>query len=348
MVAPGLSRANTYAQVTAGDGWVTAQSATTDATGRAATNWYLGPKPGTEQTLRAAAGGLSVTFSATAEPLVAGTTYYGASQFVEFTPGDLPLVVSAPHGGLLEPASIPTRSASGAVTVRDTNTEELARQIAESFTAQTGAAPHTIIMRLRRTKLDANREITEAAEGNEQAARAWREYHGFIVAAREQVAAEYSRGFYIDLHGHGHEIQRLELGYLLSANDLAANDDALNSSAFILRSSIRNLAGAGGASHAALLRGADALGTLFEANGFPSVPSASQPYPNPGEAYFTGGYNTRRHSSREGGPIDGVQVEANFTGVRDTATNRETFANALVHVMREYLAVHYDIVIGSG
>lgn len=335
-------------QVTAGGGWVSTETVTTDAAGRASTAWYMGPKPGTGQQLRAAAeGGLSVTFIATATPLESGTTYRGARDYVEFTAGDLPLIVSAPHGGTLEPASIPNRSVTGAVTVRDTNTDLLAEQIAETFATRTSGLPHTVIVRLRRTKLDANREIVEAAEGNAEAERAWREYHGFIEAAREHVIADHGRGFYIDLHGHGHAIQRLEFGYLLSAEDLRSSDAELNSTGFIMRSSIRTLAGSDGASHAALLRGDDAPGTLFEANGFPSVPSAAQPYPNPGEAYFTGGYNTRRHSSREGGPIDGVQIEANFTGVRDTAPNREAFANALVDVIREYLAVHYDIMIGS-
>lgn len=334
-------------QVTAGDGWVSAETVTTDASGRASTAWYMGPKPGIDQQLRvAAAGGLAVTFSATAEPLETGTTYSGANGYVEFRAGDLPLIVTAPHGGTLTPASIPDRDATGAVVVRDTNTELLAAEIAETFGARTGESPHTVIVHLRRTKLDANREIVEAAEGNAEAERAWREYHGFIEAAREHVTAEHGRGLYIDLHGHGHAIQRLELGYLLSGSDLVSSDEVLNSSSVVQLSSVRNLAQTGPTSHAELIRGADAFGTLFEANGYPAVPSADQPHPD-GAPYFTGGYNTRRHSSRDGGPIDGVQIEANYDGVRDSSASRQAFASALVDVIREYFAAHYDIIMGS-
>jgi hypothetical protein len=296
--------------VTAGDGWVAPETATTDGAGNASTTWYLGPRPGTAQSLRASlAGGINATFTATADPLVAGTKYTGALQYVDFTAGTLPLIVSAPHGGTLQPASIPNRTGPNASTVRDANTEVLAEDIHAAFATRTGGTPHTIIVRLHRIKLDANREIVEAAEGNPIAERTWREYHGFIEAAREAVLAQHGRGFYIDLHGHGHAIQRLELGYMLSASELAGTDAALNAPAMVQKSSIRTLATAGPRTHAELLRGQHSLGTLLEARGFPSVPSTQQP--NPGsDPYFSGGYNTGRHSSRNGGTIDGVQIEA--------------------------------------
>jgi hypothetical protein len=78
---------------------------------------------------------------------------------------------------------------------------------------------------------------------------------------------------------------------------------------------------------------------LFEAEGFPAVPSASTPNPA-GNPYFDGGYNTGRHGSRDGGPISGVQVETHFVGVRDTQASREAFASALASVLAEYLALH--------
>jgi hypothetical protein len=331
--------------VTAGGGWVTDATAATDAAGQAGTTWYLGPRPGETQTLSASAtGGLQATFTATGDPLVPGTTYYGANQYVEFRAGDLPLIVSAPHGGTLQPATLPNRSGPNATTVRDTNTDILAEDIGDAFATRTVGRPHVIIVRLHRVKLDANREIVEAAEGNRIAERTWHEYHGFIEAAAAQVSASRGRGFYIDLHGHGHTIQRLELGYMLSAAELAGDDATLNSSSLVQKSSVRTLATAGLTPHAGLLRGATSMGTLFEARGFPSVPSTAQPHPG-GAPYFSGGYNTGRHGSRAGGVIDGVQIEANMQGVRDNATNRRAFAAALVDVMAAYFDVHYGIAI---
>jgi N-formylglutamate amidohydrolase len=328
--------------VSAGDGWVADASVTTLANGQATTTWYLGPQPATSQRLRASAGtGLAVEFTATADPLEPTVTYYGSESYVELTVGDLPLIITAPHGGTLKPAAVPDRNAPGATVVRDFNTDLLARAIAEVFRERTSSAPHIVIVNLHREKLDANRDLEEAAEGNRGAERAWYEYHGFIEAARRHVLAAHEHAFYIDLHGHGHEIQRLELGYLLSAANLQLDDASLNAATLAQRSSIRHLAETGTSTHAELIRGPHSLGTLFEQHGFPAVPSTAQPYPEPGEPYFTGGYNTARYSSRNGGRMDGVQIEANRVGVRNTAAEHRAFASGLLDVLDAWFEEHY-------
>lgn len=341
----GMSGVTVQFTVQSGDGWVVETAVATDGAGQASTPWYLGPVPQTAQQLVASVSGVgTITFTATATPLEAGETYYGTSQYVEMIAGDLPVIISAPHGGTQTPAGIPDRDDPDAVTVRDANTDALALTIHETFDASTAGTPHTVIMHLHRRKLDANREIGEAAEGNATAERAWREYHSFLDAARADIERRHGRGFYADIHGHGHDIQRLELGYLLSASDLAADDAVLNGITIVNRSSIRALATAGLQTHAELLRGDDSLGTLFELAGYPAVPSSHQPSPG-SDPYFTGGYSTRRHGSREGGTIDGVQIEANMQGVRDTEQNRAAFAAALVDVLRGWLTTQYGISI---
>ncbi|MBR9988594.1 MAG: hypothetical protein KFH98_02505 [Gemmatimonadetes bacterium] len=346
--AAGAPVANTTVTftVSAGGGWVTDAASTSGTDGTAATTWYLGPVPAAAQTLTVAAAGFTVAFSATAQPLVPGTIYTGVGGYVEFTPGDLPVIITAPHGGTLRPASIPNRSGPNATTVRDAETDLLALDMPAAFEMRTGGTPHVVVLHLHREKLDANRDIAEAAEGNLTAERAWREYHGFIEAARHHVIAEHERGFYIDLHGHGHAIPRLELGYLLTSAQLGGSDASLNSTTMVQRSSIRTLAETGPASHAELLRGPQSFGTLFEAQGYPAVPSSAQPDPGD-DPYFTGGYSTQRHGSRAGGPIDGVQIEANRVGVRDTETNRRAFAAALALVVESYFEEHYDIPLAA-
>jgi hypothetical protein len=321
--------------VSAGGGWVTAPTVTTDAAGAAAITWYLGPRAGSEQRLQAAAAGLATEFSATATALVPGTVYFGANQYVELIAGALPLIVSAPHGGALRPGDIPDRTAPGSVTIADANTEELARAVADAFLSTTGAAPSTIIMRLHRSKVDANRDLQDAAQGNAQAARAWREFQGYIEAARAAVVDRGRPGFYIDLHGHGHDLQRLELGYMLSASDLEQPDAVLNSGTMLQKSSVRAYVAATSTPHAEVIRGSTSLGTLFERNGYPTVPSSAQPHPDR-QPYFSGGYNTGRHASQDGALISGVQIEANRIGVRDTQENRRRFAAALVDVLRAW------------
>lgn len=325
--------------VTSGGGALSDTMLVTVADGRASTAWLLGPDAAATQSLRAAAGTIAADFTATASAPQAGQTYFGRNGYIEYIAGDLPIIITAPHGGTLVPAELPDRTGTDITTVRDSDTEELTRTIGNVFANQAGGRPHIIIVRLRRTKIDANRELVEATKGNRLAGRAWIEFHSFTEAAKRAVIDQHGTGFYIDLHGHGHAIPRLELGYLLSSATLALPNATIDAVTYENESGIRTLSQASPASFAEILRGPTSLGALFEAAGFPSVPSASSPSPGTAE-YFNGGYNTDRHGSRHGGPISGVQIETNFTGVRDGQVSWERFAGALVTVMTEYMALH--------
>ena len=274
---------------------------------------------------------------------VPGSSYFGDNDYVEYIAGNMPLIFSAPHGGALQPGTIPTRTASAcggeATTVADANTEDLARRIKTEFFTRFGKYPHIIINRLHRSRLDANREIGEAACGNASAQEAWRDYHEFIETAKSKVAADFPRGWYTDLHGHGHAIARLELGYDLSAATLRLTDAELDATAtHESSSSIRAFSQQSSLSFADLLRGSTSLGTLLANAGYPSMPSAQDPAPAAADAYFNGGYSTERHSCKTTGQICGVQIEANFTGVRDTPENRAAFVSAIATVYAAYLA----------
>jgi len=244
-----------------------------------------------------------------AQPYVPGVSYFGRANYIEYMAGNLPLIITVPHGGGLTPGEIPDRTC-GDETVTDSYTIELARSIQEEITEVTGCFPHVIICHLKRTKLDANRDLDIAACVNEFAETAWKEFHLFIDSAKESVEKKSGKGLLIDLHGHGHAIQRLELGYLLTAAQLAYSDAVLNTPACINLSSIRNLIGTNvnGLQHSELLHGAFSLGTMFEAKGYPAVPGIDEPHPYSGEPYFSGGYNTERHGSMKEGTIDAIQI----------------------------------------
>ena len=277
-----------------------------------------------------------------AQPFVPGQTYFSPNGHIEYRCGELPLIIAAPHGGLLAPSDMPDRTCNNAVWVNDANTMELAMAIDSVFAVAHGCRPHLIINHLQRRKMDGNRNQADATCGDPQAIMAWNAFHGFIGAAKEQVTTTHGRGFFLDLHGHGHTVQRMELGYLLYEDELALDDAQLNTTQFINWSSLRYLANnsAQGLPHAHLLRGAQALGTRLADRGYPSVPSAQDPFPLPGQPYFSGGYNTVQHSSYLGGTIDGVQLECNMSGVRDTGPNRARFADSLRVALSEYLLAH--------
>lgn len=329
-------------EVVSGGGWITAPSTRTNAFGNAEFGWYAGPTPdllsGQGQRVRVRVGSLVTEATGTARAGRSGEVALGHRGFVEYIPGTLPLILTAPHGGTLLPSDLPDRTGN-VTTVRDMATDSLARLMADSIEAQTGARPHLIRVHLHRRKLDANREIVEAAQGNPVAERAWREFHAFTEAAVAAVLAGHDRGFYIDLHGHGHEIQRLELGTLLSAADLNLPLGSLETTPFTTRSSLRGLIGQGGWTHEMLLRGPQSFGALWEAEGYPSVPSPTDPSPG-SNPFFSGGYNTVRYGCRGGGPICGLQIEANRIGVRDSPTNHQRFAGASARVLTEILSLH--------
>lgn len=329
-----LSGVTVSFNVVEGDGWVVADRSVTGASGRASATWYVGPGAGDAQSLEAKVGSLSVRFAAVAQRPTVGAQILGANSYIEWIPGDLPIVISAPHGGTMLPSEIPDRT-SGTLT-RDLNTEELARDVVNAFVARFGRRPHLIICRLSRRKLDANREIVEAAAANPFAERAWREYHGFIEASAAEVRRTPGLGFYVDLHGHGHDIQRLELGYLLGGSVLALSDAQLPLSVAVPTSSLWPVAVHSGTPFPALLRGSVSLGAYLEAAGFPSVPSPAAP--SPGSApYFDGGYSTQRHGTSTDNRFAGVQIESNMNGVRDTPANRAAFASALVSSLELFL-----------
>ncbi len=269
------------------------------------------------------------------DTLVAGRSVFDENRYIEYIPGDLPLIISAPHGGRLKPASIPDRKKG--VLLADGATDLLAMEIVTAFQQQMGKTPHVIICHLKRLKLDCNREIEEAAQGSGEAELAWREFHGFIEQARATVIKNNGAGLYIDLHGHGHPELRLELGYLLSKKQLQGSDQEVNR--LENRSSMRELSEGRKISFAELLRGDLSFGALMQKRGFPSVPSPK--FPHAGEAkYFNGGYNTRRYGSRDGGVISGFQLECPGKSVRNSKKNRQAFAKAFVAAVMEYMKSH--------
>jgi len=274
-----------------------------------------------------------------------GVSYFGRNEYVEYIPGTLPVVISAPHGGALTPDEIPDRTFGTLVT--DAFTEETIRAVRQGFIERTGEAPHIVISHLKRTKLDPNREIGEAAQDSPFAENAWEEFHGFIEVATGRVEADFGKGLYLDLHGHGHAIQRIELGYLLSAGDLNQDDATLNGAAFALKSSIAALAQASALPFSALLRGETSFGAYLAEQALRSVPSPNDPSPG-SDSYFSGGYNTARHGSRGGGMVNGIQLELQRPGIRDTDENRTSFGLRLAWAVEHFMLEHYGFFAAGG
>jgi len=268
--------------------------------------------------------------------LVAQEIRWGTGRFIEYIPGTLPIVLSAPHGGLETPEILPDRPRG--IFYTDLGTLELARMLSDEMYARTGKRPHVIINRLKRRKLDPNRDIGEAAQGTPLAETAWREYHGFIDSARAAVSAAFGTGLYIDLHGHANKLPRVELGYNLTSDDLANDDAVLDDIPYPDVSSLWNLIRLKGTVHTRLLRDSIGFGALLTKRGIAATPSPEDPRPND-ERFYAGGYSTRRHTADDGLNIFGFQIELPET-VRTTQAAREKLAPKLAEAILEFLTLN--------
>ncbi len=280
----------------------------------------------------------------TSQTYIPGNTYTDATGYVEYRAGNLPIIISAPHGGDLEPTSIPDRNCSGCVTVKDSWTKTITEGIYNSIVTETGCYPHVIINLLHRKKFDANRDVGDAANGNPIVIQSWTNYHNFIDSAKTQVVQDYGSGTFYDMHGHGHTIQRIELGYLLTRTQLQQTDQYINTNSGTQDSSIRNLVNTNlqNLTQAQLIRGSNSFGDLLVNQGFPSVPSSSDLAPQGTEPYFNGGYNTRRHGSSDAiSSIDAIQIEMN-SHVRFNSSNRAVLIDSLAVSMLNYHSIHYN------
>ncbi len=253
--------------------------------------------------------------------------------------GNMPLVISVPHGGGIAPDSIANRACPGITTVTDSYTIELAKAIDSVFMADYGSHPSLIITHLKRSKLDQNRPLPEANCNNEQTVAIWNRFHNSIDTALQLAVKQWPQSLYIDLHGHGHANQRLELGYLLT-------DDELRNPATILpaKTSIASLIASTKKSAEDLLTGKNAFGTIIASKGIPAVPSMQDKAPNSTESYFDGGYNTKRYTSTSTYPnVFGWQIESN-KDVRFSATQRSVFAKALAASVMEFYKVNTQLI----
>ncbi len=301
------------------------------------------------------------------EPFTPGRSYFGSgsysgSSYIEYIAGNSPAIFSAPHGGSLRPPATLIRDRTAAAcansvdedgfsTSTDWFTQELARRIAIEFFTRTGRHPHVIINRLDRLKLEANRTLMGGACGDAAAGEAWRDYHDFIDVAKRAAVTRFGKGWYTDLHGHGHGVARIEVGYRLSGSDLRLSDAQLDAgAAYEDTSTIRIFSEDSPRPFSALLRGPTALGTLTASAMYPSVPSAQDRAPLSGQPYFRGGFNVKKHAcGADGESIDvcGVQFEHHYAGLRDTAANRKDYAEALAGIYEVFLGQNFGLSMVS-
>ena len=282
-------------------------------------------------------------------PYTYGKSYYGRNAYTTYYPGNIPIILSIPHGGDITPSEISNRTYG--VTVTDSNTIELGMAISNYLFSKYNIRPYVIINNLKRTKLDANRDKTEAAQGNIFAERAFDEFHYYISSARDEIIKNFNKGLLFDIHGHGANPDgfvdlRTWIGYLLTGSELDSSDAYIDQNINIDETSIYSIINSSDESLSNLIRGPNSLGSIFERNDYTALPSLDSPGPQ-GMRYFSGGFNTFIYGTNKNFNFSAIQLEFPYPGLRDTSSSRNLFAIAFSEIIHEYFLYHYDIDLFS-
>jgi hypothetical protein len=241
-------------------------------------------------------------------------SHFDQEKWVEYIEGNMPLVISVPHGGRVLSDSLAVRDCKDAITGVDGRTIELSLAIKKYFEQHYGRTPHIIISHIARKHVDQNRELNNGAVCSyTQNEKPWYSFHNYVDSAINLAKQTSKQVMYIDLHGHGHQNHRLEIGYNMSVEDL----NELLKGEITLKSKAHSLTNLAKENKALDLKeltfGANAFGTYLVNNGLAATPSQQDLVPQAGEKFFSGGDNTRRYTGKNYPEVFGLQIECDPT-----------------------------------
>jgi hypothetical protein len=239
--------------------------------------------------------------------------------YIQYRVGNTPVIITVPHDGTLVPSNMADRMGD---TERAVNTRKVAEQFAVFFNANSnGLFPHIIYNNVSRTKLDPDANLMDGAQGNSYANLSYGTYHSYLQTAIDSVEAHFDAGILLNLVEHNHSVQQIELGYLLSAENLNLSDSGLN--AYESESSLNQISSISASSFAEVIRGYSSFGNLLFAasyNGytFNVVPTLDNPTPGT-SPYLSGGYTLQSYGSSDSGKINAIDIATPYVGYRDNA-----------------------------
>ncbi len=151
----------------------------------------------------------------------------------------------------------------------------MVKEIEKNFLVKYKARPDIIISNISRKNVHHNRDIEKDTCGNKIMARPWNQFHDYVDTPIVLATKKFGNAIYIDLHGHGHIIHRLGLGYGLSADELRNLDnDTNNNGKLASKSFVTNLINRDKTENInQILIGDNTFGTLITKEGFNALPS---------------------------------------------------------------------------
>lgn len=221
--------------------------------------------------------------------LVCAATAAHGSDLVHAEAGGLPVILTAPHGGLQDVPGCEERSSVGTRFNNrpDAFTDRLTRSIAEELKRLTGQAPYLVIAHFHRKYIDANRRADEAY-GSPGCAAAYEAYHAAVRSHVDELRARFPHVMLFDIHG-----QAVFRDAILRGTRHGSTVQAL-------------LARAG----APAITGPDSLFGRFAAMGYTIVPGNDNAPTERVEAKnYAGGHTVDLYGSHRAQGIDAMQLE---------------------------------------
>jgi len=286
------------------------------------------------------------------------------NKYLTYIQGDINIIISVPHGGQKEyknNKTIPdrkpgckdetgtcqfgeenkTKNCKKVCSIRtgaDLRSELIARTVFDKFVNKTGKKPSFIKSELHRKRLDPNREVKEAAQGNAVAIEVYNAFHDSIEHAIKNFDGK--PGFLLDFHGYydKNSQNNTMLGYLIRPQDLNAgtfSKEDVSVKALVERTDL---------TVDEILFGEDtSFGSLFEKSGYHALPSPRQHSPD-GDRYFNGGFIVQTYGSREKGNVDAIQLEfQSWIRSKDLSTEvRDNFCEELADNIYKFYQLYYE------
>ncbi len=245
-----------------------------------------------------------------------GATSMPSSNLVALTDGQLPIILSAPHGGQQTIPGVSQRQGTGVAafnTGRDTRTDELAELVGWELERRFNAKPFGVIARFERKYLDVNRSSDRAFESGAVKSH-YETYHGALREFIQRVKSRWGSGLLLDIHGEGTDAAAIYRG---------------TQNGKTVKSLVQRFG-------APALSGKQSVLGQMASKGYKVLPSNGD---RDKETRYVGGYIVQNYGSHQDLGIDAIQLEFGST-LRSRANLERTardLADAIAVFAKEYL-----------
>jgi N-formylglutamate amidohydrolase len=240
--------------------------------------------------------------------------------------GNLPIILSAPHGGREPVSGAAVRRGIGVAqftTGRDNNTDELTHKLAAKLEQRFGVRPFMIVALFERRYVDVNR-TAKAAYESERGRVYYDAYHRLLRASTARVLGDWGRGLLLDIHGQAAQGEFIYRG---------------TNNGRTITSLMRRFGGDA-------LTGPKSIFGQLERMGYSVAPAG---HVGERETRYTGGHIVQTYGSHRSEGIDAIQLElgarlrsrANLDKTAaDLARAISAFAHEFLPISRQSSAAH--------